>query len=57
MSKHEKSISHLTSTAKLNAYKINRNYVKILIDFTLYLARQGIPFRGHDKRKESFKLR
>lgn len=75
MSKHEKSISHLTSTAKLNAYKItlqsenvltqistahkkqiikNRNYVKVLIDFTLYLARQGIPFRGHDECKESF---
>ncbi|KAF0710878.1 zinc finger MYM-type protein 5-like, partial [Aphis craccivora] len=73
----KKSISHLTSTAKLNAYKMtlqsenvhtqistahrtqiikNRNYVKILIDFTLYLARQGIPFRGHDKRKESFNL-
>jgi len=67
LSKHEKSISHLTSTAKLNAYKItlqsenvftqistahkkqiikNRNYVTVLIDFTLYLARQDIAFRG-----------
>lgn len=75
MSKNEKTISHLTSTAKLNAYKMtlhsenvhtqistahrtyiikNRNYVKILIDFTLYLARQGIPFRDHDERNESF---
>lgn len=70
--KHEKSISHLTSIAKLNAYKMtlqggrihtqisnahkeqivkNRNYVKVLINFTLYLARQGIPFRGHDECK------
>jgi len=77
LSKLEKSISHLISTAKLNAYKMtsqsenvhtqistahrtqmikNRNYVKILIDFTLYLTRQCIPFWGHDKCKESFNL-
>lgn len=31
----------------------NRNYMKILIDISLFLSRQGIGFRGHDETAHS----
>jgi len=31
----------------------NRDYIKNLIEVTLYLGRQGISFRGHKENKEA----
>lgn len=31
----------------------NKAYVKTLIDITLYLSCQGLPFRGHDESTDS----
>lgn len=31
----------------------NKSYIKTLIDITLYLSCQGLPFRGHDKSTDS----
>ncbi|XP_029341125.1 zinc finger MYM-type protein 1-like [Acyrthosiphon pisum] len=33
--------------------KRNRNYLTHLIDIALYLAKQGISFRGHDEKYDS----
>lgn len=42
------------STAYREQIVKNRNYMKVFIDFTLYSAWQGIPFRGHDECNKSF---
>jgi len=41
------------STASQKQIHENREYIKCLIDITLYSGRQGISLRGHKENKES----
>lgn len=44
--------TQLSTQHKLEV-EANRNYIKTLIDITLYLSCQGLPFRGHDESTDS----
>lgn len=37
------------STAHKDFIENNRNYLKVIMDILIYLPRQGIALRGHDK--------
>lgn len=41
------------STAHKDFIEKNRNYLKVIIDILIYLARQGIALRGHDESEHS----
>jgi len=41
------------STAQNDQKQKHEEYMKELIDITLFLAKQGISFRGHLENKES----
>jgi len=45
-------ISKMSSYHKIQIER-NRNYISQLIDILLYLAKQGITFRGHIENAES----
>lgn len=45
-------LSQLSSQHQQQIMK-NRNYLTHLIDIALYLAKQGISFRGHDEKYDS----
>lgn len=47
------SVSSQISIAHKDFVEKNRNYLKGLIDVILFLARQGIAFRGHREDSES----
>jgi len=42
------------STANQKQIQENREYIKCLIDITLYFGRQGISLRGHREDEKSF---
>lgn len=44
--------SQLISNHKL-VVESNRKYVKMLIDIVIYIASQGLAYRGHDESKTS----
>lgn len=48
------SIAAQISTTYKKHIQENREYVKCLIDISLYFGRQGISFRGHRENEESF---
>jgi len=45
-------LSQLSSQHQQQITK-NRNYLTHLIDIALYLAKQGISFKGHDEKYDS----
>lgn len=53
LSKSSGSVVSQLSTAHQEQIKKNRLYIKYLIEFTLYLAKQGIAFRGHNEDENS----
>ncbi|KAF0710791.1 zinc finger MYM-type protein 1-like, partial [Aphis craccivora] len=44
--------TQLSTQHKLEV-EANKSYIKTLIDITLYLSCQGLPFRGHDESTDS----
>eukprot|EP00102_Acyrthosiphon_pisum_P019856 XP_016657066.1 PREDICTED: zinc finger MYM-type protein 1-like [Acyrthosiphon pisum] len=52
-SKVSGSVMCQISTAQNDQKQKNEEYIKTLIDITLFLAKQGIAFRGHLEDKES----
>jgi len=41
------------STAKKNEILKNRQYMKVLINITLFCAKQGLALRGHDEKSST----
>jgi len=53
LSKKNGSVHAVLSTAHSEQIEKNRKYVKTLIDLILFLARQGLAYRGHLESKDS----
>jgi len=51
--KVDQSGSIYTSLSNAHREVINQNYIKGLIDILLFLARQGLAFKGNDDRDTS----
>ncbi|KAL4108079.1 hypothetical protein QTP88_018334 [Uroleucon formosanum] len=47
--------TQLSTQHKLQV-EANKSYIKTLIDITLYLSCQGLPFRGHDESTDSLNI-
>ena len=45
-------VAQLT-TAKKNEILKNRQYMKVLINITLFCAKQGLALRGHDEKSST----
>lgn len=52
-SKSKGDIHEQLSSVHSEQVKKNREYIKVLIDITLFLARQSISFRGHRECEDS----
>lgn len=47
------NVSNLLVHSRIQEIKDNRDHVFFLLKTTLFLAKQGLPFRGHDEKKDS----
>lgn len=50
---NDNCIANLLIHSRLQDIKDNRNHVFFLLKVTLYLAKQGLAFRGHNEERES----
>lgn len=51
--KMSNSVNNLIITGRLKEIEENRKHILFLLKTTLFLAKQGIPFRGHDESQSS----
>lgn len=50
---NDNCIANLLTHSRLQDIKENRNHIFFLLKATLYLAKQGLAFRGHNEERES----
>lgn len=51
--KNDTSVANSLITSRKKYIEDNRKHIFLLLKATLFLSKQGLPFRGHDESNES----